>query len=223
MTDQVSEGADAQIRSLDSALSGLNEMSASLKETATQAGIGGRLDREPGVVDLGGRRLVEQVTRNSRCSPTFVRQTVTAIQQSNDSIQRTTSSARKWRRWRRRSPTSMTEVTASVRSDHQRHAEPDVVGQRNRRAQIEEMTRVGAGRGNQCRRHGRGGRGNRIRDQRVRRVDRGSDGDGGQSDLDHRADGAVHPSSWPDRYRASRAAGNRSATRGRRRNERRSA
>jgi methyl-accepting chemotaxis protein len=36
MTDQVSEGAEVQIRSLDSALSGLNEMSASLKETATQ-------------------------------------------------------------------------------------------------------------------------------------------------------------------------------------------
>ena len=31
MTDLVSEGSDAQIRSLDSALSGLNQMTASLK------------------------------------------------------------------------------------------------------------------------------------------------------------------------------------------------
>ena len=37
ITDEVSEGADAQVRSLDGALSGLNEMTASLKETAGQA------------------------------------------------------------------------------------------------------------------------------------------------------------------------------------------
>jgi methyl-accepting chemotaxis protein len=34
ITDQVSEGADMQIRSLDDAVSGLNQMTASLKETA---------------------------------------------------------------------------------------------------------------------------------------------------------------------------------------------
>jgi len=37
ITDEVSQGADLQVRSLDSALSGINELSASLKETATQA------------------------------------------------------------------------------------------------------------------------------------------------------------------------------------------
>ena len=37
LTDDVSDGAEAQIRSLDGALSGLNQMAASLKETAGQA------------------------------------------------------------------------------------------------------------------------------------------------------------------------------------------
>ena len=37
MAGEVSDGADAQMRSVDSALSGVNQLSASLKETATQA------------------------------------------------------------------------------------------------------------------------------------------------------------------------------------------
>lgn len=37
MTEEVSDGADTQIRSLDEALSGVNEMAASLRETAAQA------------------------------------------------------------------------------------------------------------------------------------------------------------------------------------------
>ena len=37
MAEEISEGADVQMRSLDSALSGVNQLSASLKETATQA------------------------------------------------------------------------------------------------------------------------------------------------------------------------------------------
>jgi len=35
MAGEVSEGADAQMRSVDFALSGVNQLSASLKETAT--------------------------------------------------------------------------------------------------------------------------------------------------------------------------------------------
>src|SRR5215213_1938145 len=37
MADEVSEGADTQMRSVEGAVSGLNQLSASLKETATQA------------------------------------------------------------------------------------------------------------------------------------------------------------------------------------------
>jgi len=38
LAQEVSDGAELQTRSLDEALSGVNEMSASLKETATQSG-----------------------------------------------------------------------------------------------------------------------------------------------------------------------------------------
>jgi len=37
VSDEVFEGAEAQVRTLDRATSGLNEMAASLKETAHQA------------------------------------------------------------------------------------------------------------------------------------------------------------------------------------------
>ena len=50
ITDEVSEGADTQVRSLDATLSGLNEMAASLKETAGQADVRGGLRRGAAVV-----------------------------------------------------------------------------------------------------------------------------------------------------------------------------
>ena len=37
MTDQVSQGADVQMRSLDNALSGLNQMTVSLKDSSRQS------------------------------------------------------------------------------------------------------------------------------------------------------------------------------------------
>src|SRR5687767_1386947 len=65
ITDQVSEGADAQLRSVDSAVSGVAEMSASLKETASQAeSVTASTD---GLVSSINEMAasIEQVTRNS--------------------------------------------------------------------------------------------------------------------------------------------------------------
>ena len=140
MTDQVSEGADAQLRSLDSALSGLNEMSASLKETATQAESVSASTESLASSISEVAASVEQVTRNSEMFATFVRQTVTAIQQSNDSIQRTTSAAKDMATMAQEVTTSMTEVTASVKSttsDTQNLAS----SVNETAAAIEEMTR----------------------------------------------------------------------------------
>src|SRR5436190_19492872 len=74
MTDEVSAGAEAQIRSLDSALSGLNEMSASLKETASQAEsvVASTDSLNSSISEVAAS--VEQVTRNSEMFATFVRQ-----------------------------------------------------------------------------------------------------------------------------------------------------
>ena len=66
MTDEVSDGAEAQIRSLDGALSGLNEMAASLTETAGQAESVSALRRGAGVVgqrDGGVDRAGDRATR----------------------------------------------------------------------------------------------------------------------------------------------------------------
>src|SRR6185503_16765120 len=65
ITDEVSEGADTQVRSIDSALSGLNEMSASLRETATQADV--VTASTDGLVSSIAEvaASIEQVTRNA--------------------------------------------------------------------------------------------------------------------------------------------------------------
>jgi hypothetical protein len=61
MADQVSAGATAQVQSLDSALSGLNQMTASLKETATK----GR-DRDPQRPTPSYRRSTRSPPRSNR-------------------------------------------------------------------------------------------------------------------------------------------------------------
>src|SRR5512145_3443324 len=94
MTDLMSEGADAQVRSLDSALSGLNEMTASLKETATQAGVVA-VSTEGLVSSITEMAAsIEQVTKNSESFATLVRQTAAGIQQSNQSVQKTVATAK---------------------------------------------------------------------------------------------------------------------------------
>src|SRR5262245_31387496 len=65
MTDQVSAGADDQVRSLENALSGVNQMAASLRETAGQAQSVSQ-STESIVSSINETAAsVEQVTKNS--------------------------------------------------------------------------------------------------------------------------------------------------------------
>ena len=78
-------------RSLDTALSGLNQMTASLKETAA------RPNRSPTRPTAWSRRSTRWPPRSSRSRRTsaepgrFIRQTAASIQQSNASIQKVTA------------------------------------------------------------------------------------------------------------------------------------
>src|SRR6187401_95528 len=86
ITDQVSAGADAQARSLDTALSGLNQITASLKETAGQAEtVSGSTDGLLSSINEVAASI-EQVTRNSENLATFITQTASSIKESNASI-----------------------------------------------------------------------------------------------------------------------------------------
>src|SRR5687768_17377172 len=64
VAEEVSEGAGLQLSSLDSALNGLNEMSASLRETATQADslAGSAEELSSSVNEMAAS--IEQVTAN---------------------------------------------------------------------------------------------------------------------------------------------------------------
>src|SRR5262245_32103080 len=86
MTDQVSVGADIQVQALDNALSGLNEMTASLRETASQAeSVAGSTDSLVSSINEVSASI-EQVTQSSESLAGFIRQTATAIQESSASI-----------------------------------------------------------------------------------------------------------------------------------------
>jgi len=88
MTDQVSAGADVQVQSLESALSGLNEMTSSLKETATQAAsVTVSADSLASSINEVAASI-EQVTKNTDSLAGFARSTASAIQQSTQSIQK---------------------------------------------------------------------------------------------------------------------------------------
>ena len=100
MTDQVSQGAETQVRSLDGALSGLNEMTASLKETAAQAGSVSTLHREPGLVDQRGGRLDRAGDREAdgTLPASFNRRR----RRFSRTTRRSSESPRRPSRWRRR-------------------------------------------------------------------------------------------------------------------------
>jgi len=86
MTDQVSQGADVQMRSLDNALSGLNQMTVSLKDTAAQAGSVATSTENLVSAINEIAASIEQVTRSSESLTSFVKQTATAIR---DDFERT--------------------------------------------------------------------------------------------------------------------------------------
>ena len=118
MTDQVSEGADAQIRSLDSALSGLNEMTASLKETADAGWIGDHLDRESGLLDQrdGGvdRTGHQEFGERDRTRPA---DGVGDSARATNRSRRLTTTAKDMATAAQQVTTSMTEITATVQVD----------------------------------------------------------------------------------------------------------
>src|SRR5512138_3801636 len=83
MTDAVSAGADEQVQSLDTALSGLNQMTVSLRETATQAGaVTASTDNLASSINEVAASI-EQVTSSSERLAGLVRQTASSIQQSS--------------------------------------------------------------------------------------------------------------------------------------------
>ena len=116
VTDQVSQGAETQVRSLDDALSGLNEMTTSLKETASQAeSISGSTD---GLVSSINEvaASIEQVTANVTGLAGFIQQTATSIQQNNASIQDVAALTQQMSSSADQVATSMVEMTASVKA-----------------------------------------------------------------------------------------------------------
>src|SRR5262245_18280145 len=83
ITDEVSEGADVQVRSLDSALSSLNQMTTSLKETATQAeSISGSSDSLVSSINEVAASI-EQVTVNVSGLASFIQQTTASMQKNS--------------------------------------------------------------------------------------------------------------------------------------------
>src|SRR5262245_58135135 len=82
MTDQVSAGADVQVQSLDSALSGLNQMTASLKETAGQAeSVASSTDSlTSSITEVAAS--IEQVTKSTNGLAADMRSTASAVQES---------------------------------------------------------------------------------------------------------------------------------------------
>src|SRR5688572_10008723 len=94
ITDQASEGADTQVRSLDSALSGLNQMTSSLKESATQAAsISESTDSLVSSINEVAASN-EQVTANVAGLTSFIQQTAASIKQGSTSIQGVAATAR---------------------------------------------------------------------------------------------------------------------------------
>src|SRR5215212_2182266 len=86
ISGDVSEGADSQIRSLDGTLSGLNEMVASLKETAGQADSVAASAEEllSSVNEMAAS--IEQVTANTVSLAASVGETSTSIVQTSASM-----------------------------------------------------------------------------------------------------------------------------------------
>ena len=99
ITDEVSQGADVQVRSLDAALSGVNELSASLKETATQAeSVAGATEILVSSINEVAASI-EQVATSTDTLAGAVRQ-VTDVDAGDERVDREASRTRR-RRWRR--------------------------------------------------------------------------------------------------------------------------
>ena len=151
ITDQVSQGAETQVRSLDDALSGLNQMTTSLKETASQAeSVSSSTESLVSSINEVAASI-EQVTANVTGLAGFIQQTATSIQQNNASIQEVAAITQ--------------QMSSSRRPGHQRDGRDDGLSQGDDGGQrcadvVGEPDRGGdrgddpldPGRGDECRR-----------------------------------------------------------------------
>lgn len=88
IADEVSAGAESQIRSLDGALGGVNLLAASLKETATQAdSVSGSTEELVSSVNEVAASI-EQITGGADSLATAIREVASSMQESKASIQR---------------------------------------------------------------------------------------------------------------------------------------
>ncbi len=88
ISDDVASGAEIQLRALDDAVSAVNEMSASLKETNAQAdSIAASAEELVAAINEIGASI-EQVTSNTGSLAAPVAQTAAAVQETSASIQR---------------------------------------------------------------------------------------------------------------------------------------
>jgi uncharacterized phage infection (PIP) family protein YhgE len=166
LTEEVAEGADVQMRSLESALSGVNELSASLKETSTQAGAVSA-STESLVSSINEvAASIEQVTANTDTLATGIREVAASMQESTASIQSVTSTAQEMATASQQVTTSMLEMTSSVKAVT---TDTDSL--------VSSVNETAAG--------------NVVVDQRNRGVNRRSHGDDREPGIDCRSDRGV--------------------------------
>src|SRR6185503_4087541 len=93
MAEEVAEGADVQMRSVDHALGGVNQLSASLKETATQAdGVASSTESLVSSINEVAASI-EQVTVGTDTLAGAIQQVAASMHESNASIQSVTNAA----------------------------------------------------------------------------------------------------------------------------------
>ncbi len=113
---EVSESSDAQMRSVESALSGVNELSLSLRETASQAeSVSASTESLVSSINEVAASI-EQVTSGTDTLASAVRQVATSMQQSNASMQSITGTTQEMATSAQQVTTSMVEMSASVKS-----------------------------------------------------------------------------------------------------------
>ena len=139
ISDEVSEGTESQTRALDRALGSLNDMSASLKETAGQAESVTASAEELGSSVNEMAASIEQVTANTTSLAASIAETGAAIQESAASIQHVAGSTQDMATAAQQVTASITEMASSVKSIS-RDTESLTSSVNETAAAIEEMT-----------------------------------------------------------------------------------
>ena len=116
ITEDVAEGADVQVRTLERTVVGVNEMAASLKETAGQADSVAVSTEEllSSVNEMAAS--IEQVTANTTSLSVSVAQTAASIEQNAASVQQVTGTAQEMAASAQQVTASIAAMAGSVRS-----------------------------------------------------------------------------------------------------------